>query len=592
MADAAQSPSSSTERRPWYSLHFSTWVLIVLGGVVGALLLVPGEDSFYPDQRSADPDRAIVHGWPFTYLWRTPGNRSKLFADDDSLKVPFVWALSDSVKEFRPAVLLVDIVALFACVGVGVAAWEWRRRARRFRFQFRLRSLFVAVTLFAALLGWWTVERRADRELMEHLRAVETGSMSVSPAKVRVPRFPLWVRAIVGDERLKQTGITRLDSGLTAVWTPATHEHIKYLVDRFSSELAVEIKKTPDDRELARFLELSPLENLLIHGASARVVCRLSGLPALRRLYIGAHHGAAIDDAGMNCLAKMLSLRMLDIVDAHRITEMSLNELTATSHSEYLDLWRSKLTGKGLAAIAGIRELRYLGLAVAPINDKDFESLAGNSRIERLIVSATLLTDDACKTVQSMIGLKRICLWDQAETDAGIVELKRNRPDLEVFCSGDSIAEFKTRIDDVNAGVTARLEVAMNVSDQHLSELGTLTKINSLALWNRRLADAALESVKTLTGLKELDISGSQISGKGLLHLLRLPNLTTLTLDERQLDDDAFANIKKLPALKHISVKLGLEPADSLKLKDKTAKALPGYDLHFDEPHGKIDPWE
>lgn len=77
-----------------------------------------------------------------------------------------------------------------------------------------------------------------------------------------------------------------------------------------------------------------------------------------------------------------------------------------------------------------------------------------------------------------------------------------------------------------------------------------------------------------------------------LQHLLKLPRLTSLTLDERQLDDEAIENIKKLPALEHISVKLGLEPADSLKLKDKAMKALPGYDLHFDESQGKIDIWE
>jgi hypothetical protein len=143
--------------------------------------------------------------------------------------------------------------------------------------------LFVAVTLFAALLGWWMIERRADRDLIEHLQAIETGRLSVATAKLRVPRFPLWIRAIVGDEWLKQTGITRLHSGLSADWTPATHEHIKDLVGRSPVDVYVELKKAPNDDELTRLLELQRLENLVIHDAPSRLVCRLSGLAALRR---------------------------------------------------------------------------------------------------------------------------------------------------------------------------------------------------------------------------------------------------------------------------------------------------------------------
>jgi hypothetical protein len=592
MADAAQSPPSSAMPRRWYRLHFSTWILVCLGALAIALLLVPGEEGYYPNQRAADPDQAIVHGWPFTYLWRTIGN--SIFFGDANAKAPFVWKLFDGVKEFRPAILFADVVLLVTCFGIGATAWEWRRRSRPFRFQFRLRTLFVAVTLFAALLGWWTIERRADRELMEHLQAIETGRLSVPTAKLRVPRFPLWIRAVIGDERLKQTGITRLHSGLAAVWTPATREHIKYLVGRSASDVWVEIKTAPTDDELARFIELIPLENLVIHDAPSRLVCRISGLPALRRLYIGAHHGGAIDDAGLKCLAIMPLLCVLEIVDGHRITEGSLAELAARSNLEFLSIWRAKLTAKGCASISAMHELRILWLWLAPITDKVIEPLAGNNRIERLSFPATMVTDDVLKIVQSMRGLKWVSLSGAAVTDAGVAELKKNRPDLQVFSDSeaDAFSYLKASIDEVNAGTTTRLAVGGSVSDGHLSELGTLTKVDSLALGGRYLTDAALERAKTLTGLKELDISGSQMTGKGLQHLLKLPNLTTLTLDEKQLDDDAIATIKKLPALKHIHVKLGLEPADSLKLKDKAVKALPGYDLHFDEPQGKIDPWE
>ena len=198
---------------------------------------------------------------------------------------------------------------------------------------------------------------------MEHLRGVETGRLSVETGKLRVPRFPLWIRTIIGDERLKETGITRLHSGLAAVWTPATHEHIKYLVSRFPSDVWIEIKKAPSDDEMARFLELSSLENLVIHDAPSRVVCRISELPELRRMFIGAHDAAVLDDAGLTCIARVPSLRVLEIVDGHRITEGSLAELGTSSDLEFLSLWRVKLTAKGCASIAAMRTSTVMALA-------------------------------------------------------------------------------------------------------------------------------------------------------------------------------------------------------------------------------------
>ena len=64
-------------RRPWYRLHLSTWLALPLGLLVAALVVLPGGVGRYPTQtsrldQSSDFDNAIVHGWPFPFLWRTP----------------------------------------------------------------------------------------------------------------------------------------------------------------------------------------------------------------------------------------------------------------------------------------------------------------------------------------------------------------------------------------------------------------------------------------------------------------------------------------------------------------------------------------
>lgn len=587
MADSTANPPSTAPRRPWYRLHFSTWVVALFGIVVAALLIVPGEDGHYPSRHSSDADLVMLHGWPFTFEWRKPGSWTDFYS---GVQAQHVWNVFDGVKGFRPAILAADVLIATALVVLWAAAWEWRRRRRSKRFQFSLRSLFIVVTLLAAILGWWAWERRADHELEAHLEAIQARPSFLAKAQFRVPRFPLWFRAIVGDDRLNELGITRLHFGLTAIWSPATHEHIKYLLTRYRSEIDVELKPTPNDDELSTFLELERIEVLVIHDAPARLVSQLSRLPNLTNLHIGGHHGGALDDAGLIALAKMPSLRVLDIMDAHRITAKSLKQLAVTSKSESLSLWRSKLTKFGLASIASMPNLKELTLVLAPVKDDDLEALAGNDRIERLTTDLCLFTDRGLPAFRAMPHLKDLHLMGVALSDAGIAALRTDRPHLKVSYSPIG-EDLKANIDDIVVGNTTRLSV-YGATDQQLADLGMPMTIDSLALNSRYLTDAILAGVETLTKLKELDIAGSQITGKGLRRLTKLQALRTLTLDEEQIDDEAIAVLSRLPALKHIWIKLGLEPADSEKLKKKMREKLGGYDLHFDEPTAKIDPWE
>jgi hypothetical protein len=312
-------------------------------------------------------------------------------------------------------------------------------------------------------------------------------------------------------------------------------------------------------------------------------------------LFIGGHSTGALDDAGLVCLAKLTSLRTLEVIDAHRITDDAMAQLAESSRLESLSLWRSKLTRTGLASIAAMRNLRELTLVVLPITDDDLKPLANNNRIETVLLSCSLITDRSLQMFQTMRVLKRLHLPGEAVTDAGVAALKKERPDLTVTYESEAsdLADLQTSIADVMAGKTTRLTVqGTKICDRHLADLGTLTKIDSLALNARHLTNATLARIDTLAKLKELDISSSQMFGDGLHHLAKLPALRTLTLDEAQIDDEAIETLKMVPALKHIWVKLGLEPADSEKLKAKMTSALHDHDLYFDQPWTKIDPWE
>ena len=203
----ASTPATAAPCRPWYRLHFSTWIVCIFGLLVTVLLIVPGEEGWWPWEGSLHQERAVLHGWPWLYLWRTP----QPWWTDPSASRSFAWNIGDAVKQFRLIPLVAD-VALFALCATGVAAlWEWRRRQRR-RLQFSLRSLLLFVTFVAVGLRWWGFQLEAARQLSEHLKVFNSNPFeTVRPT----PRFPLWARVAIGDEHLLPLGID--DLGLIAV---------------------------------------------------------------------------------------------------------------------------------------------------------------------------------------------------------------------------------------------------------------------------------------------------------------------------------------------------------------------------------------
>ena len=82
-------------------------------------------------------------------------------------------------------------------------------------------------------------------------------------------------------------------------------------------------------------------------------------------------------------------------------------------------------------------------------------------------------------------------------TDAGVAELKMNRPDLQVLSDSesDALASLKADIGEVNAGTTTRLALVGSIQDQHLNALGVLTKIDALALNGRYLTNETLRAL-------------------------------------------------------------------------------------------------
>jgi len=127
---AVPEPNGSIAARPWYRLHVSTYVVLVLTATAIFLLNIPGERTaefgLYPyepwrDRTEEFKDRIVifsgndrqiavqhllVHGWPTTWLVRDIGPHEDPATGE--LRDTKTWSFSEDLRSFYPGALVVN----------------------------------------------------------------------------------------------------------------------------------------------------------------------------------------------------------------------------------------------------------------------------------------------------------------------------------------------------------------------------------------------------------------------------------------------------------------------------------------------------
>ncbi len=402
----------------------------------------------------------------------------------------------------------------------------------------------------------------------------------------------------MGDEPLLAVGLNRPTGGAIQ-WSPSIHDDVKYLIERYPELFEVGLSADCEWRAADPFFKLQRLQNLQLDAnvsftETDQIIERACSAFNLRRVEILV---GAVTDKGLACLGKLPSLQTIRVDDTHRMTERGLEQFFMMTNLESIRLFRARISAKSIGRIAAMPGLRQLVLSDSMITDADLIPIGRNAHIRTLHFALSLITDDGLRQLHCR-SLTFLNLGYTAVTDAGIAAFKLEHPDVTVFYDSEApdLADLKTKIDDVKAGRRTYFAIGgWKIQDRHLSELGELTGIESLALNARHLTDATLARVESLKRLKELDVSSSLITGRGLRHVVKLPQLRSLTLDEGQIDDEAIRAIKELPAPMDIWIKHELNGEELKRLEVRLNAALPatkGIKLHLDARSNSGAPWD
>ena len=131
-----------------------------------------------------------------------------------------------------------------------------------------------------------------------------------------------------------------------------------------------------------------------------------------------------LTDAAADTLAKMPSLRKIEVGHVGHFTDKGLEKLKGLPNLEMLQLGSSGVTDAGMAHLAEIPTLRELVLGdPSPITAKGIESLAELPNLRKLALQTPSLTDDVMPHVARMKALEELDLVSSGFTDAALPPL-------------------------------------------------------------------------------------------------------------------------------------------------------------------------
>jgi hypothetical protein len=225
-------------------------------------------------------------------------------------------------------------------------------------------------------------------------------------------------------------------------------------------------------------------------------------------------------DQSMVHLAKLKKLEELSL--AHTgISNQGLRYLSNLPLTG-LNLTNTNIDSGGLKEIAKLKKLGYLNLSDTDVDDEGLGLLAALNDLSDLNLAATKVTDRGLPLLLTHQPMWKLVLLNTNITDSGM----------------NSVAKLKN-LECLDLDSTAVTIVGLRI-------LSKCAKLRTLNVQNCRFNDRdAAELPRLLPKLSNLDVSHTQLTGRGLLSLAKLPRLTRLVINRLPVISKAETNAFK-----------------------------------------------
>lgn len=297
-------------------------------------------------------------------------------------------------------------------------------------------------------------------------------------------------------------------------------------------------------------------------------IAALAGRPALRRLKTGCQ----VTDAGLALLQRIPAFSVWSGGDAEvglmhfeggptsllvdgPFTDAGLAELAALQGIDSLSLfWHSTaFTGKGLASLAALPHLTFLGCDGKRCDDTAMRAISGIPGLRMLMAQGTVATDDGFAALSRSRTLEY--LWGRECPQLGgrgfaALSAMPGLRGLAVSCKGVEDAALATlprfpRLRDL---------MPMDVSDEGFRHVGACLGLERLwCMYCRESGDAATEHIAALPALSAYYAGATRITDRSLGLLARMDALESLEFWAcAGVTNAGVAKLARLPRLRRV----------------------------------------
>jgi hypothetical protein len=344
MTANSQADTRRGNARPWFRLHWLSWIVLVLMTAGMTIVIVPGtlgtsieyeRSPLGPPYQSKYDFTEVStwsHGWPFEHLRRAYSNDEGFLIDFEGYPVifwssPHAWQISGNVYAFSPLKFAANIVIGVSTVLIAVGTCEtWRRRRGGFRFS--LLDVAALISVVCIVLGWWqyhahTMSSEQATKSAMMARGSLTDWSKGGPLRANALsdyHGPEWLSRLLGNGYYLPFCIhvdsLLLDSTLLSTDDYTDIPKFTYVdtvrcVDRLTPQLVESLAALPRlraiDGRIAAFGGGVPYPEWMVTSSNVQL---LTQLPRITHLYLGHSQLAPAD---LELLARLPRLKLLHI---------------------------------------------------------------------------------------------------------------------------------------------------------------------------------------------------------------------------------------------------------------------------------------
>ncbi len=183
------------------------------------------------------------------------------------------------------------------------------------------------------------------------------------------------------------------------------------------------------DAGLKELGELKDMEELDLDGTAVTDVGMkaIAGMPRLKRLILG---GTKITNAGLKEINVLKNLVVLDL-DHTKMSDDGLMEIKKFTELQVLFLNGAKITDRGLKELGGLK-IHWLGLKDTAVTSDGMKHVKELKELEKLNLQGTQVDDASLRELHGLKKLRWLNIHGINGTVAGVAELKKALPDLQI----------------------------------------------------------------------------------------------------------------------------------------------------------------